>query len=114
MSEQPQARFTPLGRLISILMIAGLIAAGVYMIRGGSDRSSGDGKSTPGGSGKSDAPSGPDTLSPSPGRAPDRRTGAPPPSTVPVTATVTTKAGPPDTPDAARQQSALDALNSSP
>ena len=60
MSEQPQARFTPLGRLISILMIAGLIAAGVYMIRGGSGRSSGDGKSGPGGStGSSKAPSGP-------------------------------------------------------
>jgi NitT/TauT family transport system substrate-binding protein len=60
-SEQPQARFTPLGRLISILMIAGLIAAGVYMIRGGSGRSSGDGKAGPGGSADSSskAPSGP-------------------------------------------------------
>jgi NitT/TauT family transport system substrate-binding protein len=34
-SEQPQARFTPLGRLISILLIAGLVALGVYMIQGG-------------------------------------------------------------------------------
>jgi len=59
-SEQPQARFTPLGRLISILMIAGLIAAGVYMIRGGSsERSSGAGKSGSGGSTGSSAPSGP-------------------------------------------------------
>lgn len=50
MSEQPQARFTPLGRLISILMIAGLIAAGVYMIRGGSsDQSAKDGKAGPSG-----------------------------------------------------------------
>ena len=58
MSEQPQARFTPLGRLISILMIAGLIAAGVYMIRGGSsDKPAGDGKSAPGGG--ASAPSGP-------------------------------------------------------
>jgi NitT/TauT family transport system substrate-binding protein len=60
-SEQPQAKFTPLGRLISILMIAGLIAAGVYMIRGGSGRS-GDGTSKSGsgsaGTG-SGAPSGP-------------------------------------------------------
>jgi NitT/TauT family transport system substrate-binding protein len=59
-SEQPQARFTPLGRLISILMIAGLIAAGVYMIRGGrSGQPSGDGKSGPGGSTGANAPSGP-------------------------------------------------------
>jgi NitT/TauT family transport system substrate-binding protein len=33
-NDQPQARFTPLGRLISILMIAGLVALGVYMIQG--------------------------------------------------------------------------------
>src|SRR5688500_4914368 len=33
MSDQP--RFTALGKLISILLVAGLIALGVYMIRGG-------------------------------------------------------------------------------
>jgi len=54
-SEQPRARFTPLGRLISILLIAGLIAAGVYMIQGGRSGSSdsgspGSGKTGPQGS----------------------------------------------------------------
>jgi NitT/TauT family transport system substrate-binding protein len=43
-TEQPsQARFTPLGRLISILLIAGLITLGVYMLRG----KSGGGSASP-------------------------------------------------------------------
>jgi NitT/TauT family transport system substrate-binding protein len=48
-NDQPsQARFTPLGRLISILMIAGLISLGVYMLRG---RSGGSGSDSPSSSG---------------------------------------------------------------
>lgn len=35
MTNQNPSRFTPLGRLISILMIAGLITLGIYMLRGG-------------------------------------------------------------------------------
>lgn len=60
MNEQPQARFTPLGRLISILLVAGLVALGVYMISGRGDNKPGTPGSTttPGGSSGS-ASSGP-------------------------------------------------------
>ena len=52
MSEQPQARFTPLGRLISILLVAGLVALGVYMISGRGDKTDTPGSTAkPGGSG---------------------------------------------------------------
>jgi hypothetical protein len=49
MNQQP-SRLTPLGRLISLLMVAGLIAFGVYLV---SDRFTrgGGGSTTPGGSG---------------------------------------------------------------
>ena len=43
MSEQPQQRFTPLGKLVSFLLVAGLIALGVYMIRRGDTPSAGGG-----------------------------------------------------------------------
>lgn len=62
MSEQPQARFTPLGRLISILLIAGLIAAGVYMIQG---RRSGSSDPGPG-SGKTGTPASGEKSGPAP------------------------------------------------
>jgi NitT/TauT family transport system substrate-binding protein len=59
-SEQPQSRFTPLGRLISILLIAGLVALGVYMISGRDKTApAGGGSGAPGstsGSGKSSGP----------------------------------------------------------
>jgi NitT/TauT family transport system substrate-binding protein len=59
-SEQPQARFTPLGRLISILMIAGLVGLGVYMIQGGrSEQPSDSGKSGSGSPGAGAGSSGP-------------------------------------------------------
>lgn len=46
MTDQTPARFTPLGRLISIVMIAGLITLGIYMLRGGN--SAGGGPAGPG------------------------------------------------------------------
>ncbi len=47
MSEQPQQRFTALGKLVSILLVAGLIALGVYMIRGNDTPSGGEGAAAP-------------------------------------------------------------------
>jgi NitT/TauT family transport system substrate-binding protein len=48
---QPAPRVTALGKIVSILLVGGLIALGVYMIRGGGDADSG-----PTASGDDDAP----------------------------------------------------------